>query len=53
MKSMGVATGCGCKEVYCFPHITYVSLLLCSFLQHHPNVFYTIEYTVYLSPSLS
>ena len=21
MKSMGVATGCGCKEVYRFPHI--------------------------------
>ena len=20
---MGVATGCGCKEVYRFPHITY------------------------------
>ena len=27
---MGVASGCGCKEVYRFPHITYVyiSLLL-------------------------
>ena len=24
---MGVATGCGCKEVYRFPH-TYLSLLL-------------------------
>ena len=23
MKSMGVASGCGCKEVYRFPHITY------------------------------
>ena len=23
MESMGVATGCGCKEVYIFPHITY------------------------------
>ena len=25
---MGVATGCGCKEVYRFPHTTYLSLLL-------------------------
>ena len=25
---MGVATGCGCKEVYRFPHTTYISLLL-------------------------
>ena len=24
MKSMGVATGCGCKEVYRFPHTTYL-----------------------------
>ena len=23
VKSMGVASGCGCKEVYRFPHITY------------------------------
>ena len=33
---MGVTTGCGCKEVYRFPHIYYLSLLLCSFLQQHP-----------------
>ena len=25
---MGVATGCGCKEVYRFPHTSYLSLLL-------------------------
>ena len=25
---MGVATGCGCKEVYRFPHTIYLSLLL-------------------------
>ena len=25
---MGVASGCGCKEVYRFPHIYYLSLLL-------------------------
>ena len=30
---MGVATGCGCKEVYRFPHITYpYSSCICSFL---------------------
>ena len=28
MESMGGATGCGCKEVYRFPHIIYLSLLL-------------------------
>ena len=32
-ESMGVATGCGCKEVYRFPHTTYP---YCSFLQQHP-----------------
>ena len=25
---MGVASGCGCKEVYRFPHTIYLSLLL-------------------------
>ena len=34
---MGVATGCGCKEVYRFPHTTYpYSSCICSFLQQHP-----------------
>ena len=34
---MGVATGCGCKEVYRFPHTTYTySSCICSFLQQHP-----------------
>ena len=28
VESMGVATGCGCKEVYRFPHTTYHLLLL-------------------------
>ena len=36
MESMGVASGCGCKEVYRFPHITYpYSSYICSFLQQH------------------
>ena len=34
VESMDVASGCGCKEVYIFPHITYpyssVSVLFCS-----------------------
>ena len=39
-----VASGCGCKEVYRFPHITYpYSSCIFSFLKQHPffllNVF--------------
>ena len=30
---MGVASGCGCKELYIFPHIIYPCIL---FLQQHP-----------------
>ena len=26
VESMGVTSGCGCKEVYRFPHITYPSI---------------------------
>ena len=38
---MGVATGCGCKEVYRFPHTTYpYSSCICSFLQQHPYFFF-------------
>ena len=34
---MRVATGCGSKEVYRFPHTTYpYSSCICSFLQQHP-----------------
>ena len=37
-ESMCVASGCGCKEVYRFPHITLSLLLLylLFFLQQHP-----------------
>ena len=53
---MGVATGCGCKEVYRFPHTTYpYSSCICSFLKQHPTfcsfkkmffflVFYTLHW---------
>ena len=36
---MGVASGCGCKEVYRFPHTTYPysSSCICSFLQQFKN----------------
>ena len=35
--SMCGATGCGCKEVYRFPHTTYPYFsCICSFLQQHP-----------------
>ena len=35
---MGVATGCGCKEVYRIPYTTYpYSSCICSFLQQHPT----------------
>ena len=31
VESMGMASGCGCKELYRFPHITYpYSSLFCS-----------------------
>ena len=50
--TMAVATGCGCKEVYRFPHTTYpYSSCICSFLQQHPyflfifkNVFRSLIY---------
>ena len=36
VESMRVASGCGCKEVYIFPHITYpYSSCICSFFQQH------------------
>ena len=47
---MGVATGCGCKELYRFPHTTYpYSSCICSFFQQNPyfmfikkNVFHSL-----------
>ena len=52
MESMGVASGCGCKEVYRFPHTTYpYSSCICSFFQQHPyflfikkNVFRSLQF---------
>ena len=36
--------GCGCKEVYRFPHTTYPhSSCICSFLQQHPYFLYILK----------
>ena len=44
VESMGVASGCGCKEVYRFPHITYpYSSCICSFLQQHPYFLFILK----------
>ena len=35
-----MSSGCGCKEVYRFPHISYpYSSCICSFLQHRYFLF--------------
>ena len=40
MEYMVVSSGCGCKEVYRFPHIIYPnSSCICTFLQQHPYIF--------------
>ena len=47
-----MSSGCGCKEVYRFPHIIYpyiLSLCICSFLQQHPY-FLLIFYAFVLVP---
>ena len=41
---MGVATGCGWKEVYRFPQTTYpYSSCICSFLQQHPYFLFILK----------
>ena len=47
--TMGLATGCGCKEVYRFPHTTYpYSSCICSFLHllfvHLKKMFFVLLY---------
>ena len=52
MESMGVASGCGCKEVYRFPHITYpYSSCICSFLQQIPYFLFIFWFESHLSRS--
>ena len=44
---MGVATGCGFKEIYGFPHTTYpYSSCICTFLQQHPYFF--VNFLIYI-----
>ena len=44
LESMGVATGCGFKEIYRFPHTTYpYSSCICTFLQQYG---YTLTHTL-------
>ena len=39
-----VATGCGFKEIYRFPHTTYpYSSCICPFLQQHPYFFVHVK----------
>ena len=52
-----MSSGCGCREVYRFPHITYpYSSFICSFLQQHPyffikkNVFRSLQYKALAVP---
>ena len=41
--SMGVATGCGCKEVYRFPHTTYpYSSCIYSFFTEASQMFFVL-----------
>ena len=50
MESMGVSSGCGCKELG-NTHITYpYSSCICSFLQQHPY-FLFIKKNVFCSCS--
>ena len=52
MESMGVASVCGCKEVYRFPHITYAySSCICSFLQQHP--YFLFIFFIYTEKGIS
>ena len=54
VESMGVASGCGCKEVYRFPHITYpYSSCICSFFAaasllfvHFFKMFFVLVYII-------
>ena len=45
-----MASGCGCKEVYRFPHITYpYSSCICSFLQQYINILYMFYLHLYIN----
>ena len=55
LVGVGGIYGCGCKEVYRFPHTTYpYSSCICSFLQQHPyflfifKMFFVLVYNHYI-----
>ena len=54
LVGVGVANGCGCKEVYRFPHTTYPnSSCICSFLQQqHPYFLFILKMIFVLVPVL-
>ena len=53
LESMGVATGCGCKEVYRFPHTTYpYSSCICSFFAAASLLFFVKKIFFVLVPVL-
>ena len=46
---MSVATGCGCKEVYRFPHTTYrFSSCICSFSSSIPIQFFKMFFLLFV-----
>ena len=50
LVGVGGICGCGCKEVYRFPHTTYpYSSCICSFLQQHPNFLFIFLFYVFRS----
>ena len=51
---MGVANGCGCKEVYRCPHNTYpyILLLYLFFFQQHPYFLFIFKMFLVLFPVL-
>ena len=54
VESMGVVSGCGCKEVYRFSHITYpYSSCICSFLQQHPYFLFIFNIIIESIDSIS
>ena len=44
-----MSSGCGCKEVYRFPHNPYSSCI-CSFLQQHPYFLFIFKMFFVLVP---
>ena len=50
---MGVASGCGCKEVYRFPHITYPYFLFIFLMFYVLVTVLFVIYVIIFSPSIN